>query len=399
MDELKPSPRNELLWQIAQKLRSAPAELGRANPVLGRLSEVALGDIPKGLEHWAYGDRMFGPPANAPLVNDRTLSMLESAPIGAAGGVAKGAALAQLVPARPLFNADALAARKLHERVREAERLRYMGASDSDIWHDLKLTRAPGLVHPRMTGRTAPDLYHSTWLEEIDPANRLKRGVDFTQPGVMSADQVFDSPALFSQYPQLRDLEVELVQPGGTGKALGLFNPNKGPAGRLQAPIDAPDMQGTLAHEMSHGVMNVFNQGNSFGHGVGTSLTPEQASDMASLAEMMQYTAKPHDTFGRVPEQIMDYLRSPEGRNRQGTGAWNKSSGEAIAEAVRMRSNQPTQYLLERPPHEAYPTDISSLHNDQVVQRANSVAAADGPLDYKAEALVRLLRKFGVIPK
>jgi hypothetical protein len=100
MDELKESPRIDWLYGLAQKLRRAPGKLAEAAPILGAVAEAskeALTEpIARGLEHWAYGDRMFGPPANAPLVNQRTMDMAAAMPLGVVGQAPKGAALASL---------------------------------------------------------------------------------------------------------------------------------------------------------------------------------------------------------------------------------------------------------------------------------------------------------------
>ena len=100
MDELKESPRIDWLYGLAQKLRRAPGKLAEAAPILGAVAEAskeALTEpIARGLEHWAYGDRMFGPPANAPLVNQRTMDMASAMPLGVVGQAPKGAALASL---------------------------------------------------------------------------------------------------------------------------------------------------------------------------------------------------------------------------------------------------------------------------------------------------------------
>jgi len=99
-DDLTTPPRNELAFWLAQKLRSAdPSTLERASPVLGSLARgvkgAMLDPVARGLESWAYGDRFFGPPANAPLVNERTMDMTSALPLGAAtGAVSKMAPMA-----------------------------------------------------------------------------------------------------------------------------------------------------------------------------------------------------------------------------------------------------------------------------------------------------------------
>lgn len=91
MDNLRAPDRNELAYWLSQKLRKvSPEVIGRGNPVLGALGgfmkESVTDPVARGLESWAYGDRLLGPPANAPMVNQRTMEMASAVPLGAATG-------------------------------------------------------------------------------------------------------------------------------------------------------------------------------------------------------------------------------------------------------------------------------------------------------------------------
>ena len=374
MDELKPSPRNELLFSIAEKLRGAPAKLGRANPILGRLSSMVLGDIPKGLEHWAYGDSPLGPPANAPAVRiDRALPMLEAAPIGVVGSaLGKGVAMAQLVPALPLRNVDVTAAKRLADRIRLANDAEKSGATKDEIWKMFGLTEAPGNIFPGRSGKlsnahTAPETgaYHTKWLEEIDPENRLKPLSSINRAKYVN--QVFDSPELFRQYPFLKDIEFKLDNPR---KNLGgLFEPGMGERGRMSVykELDDPALQGVAAHELSHGIMHNFGQVNSLGHGA-EDLTPEMRNRINNMAGYMQVDPFAAEKYGNVPDQMLEFAKMPSGRTSNRTGSWDRSAGEALAEAVRTRLRIPTDMRKAVDPSYAYPKD--PLLSDVIMDRS-----------------------------
>lgn len=400
MDELKPSPRNELLYGLAQKLRSAPAKLSKANPVLGRLSEMVLGDIPKGLEHWAYGDSPLGPPANAPMFNERALPMLEAAPIGALGAATKGAALAQLVPARPLLNADALAASRLSKRIAQADDAMMQGANAKDIWEFFGLQKAPGAAHVRQTGKIGPDSYQTRWLEEINPENKLLKGFDPTRIGESPIDKVFDSPELFRQYPQLREMTVDITDGKLPEGNLGEFQflKNRG-AGKLVMPNNAQDPAGTLTHELSHGVMHNLRQGSSVGYGGGHISEPMRGAlgDVGAYLESMPGSAL---DYGKVPEQLYRLSVAPNGRTTMRNGTWDLSAGETLAETARHRSGTGSlseMFRKTRAPEEDYP--VANPLNDILVERAARIARTGAPIEYQTQTLVRMLRDFGVIPK
>lgn len=399
MDEVKASPRNELLFSIAQKLREAPAKLRRVRPVLGSLGEFVLGGIPKGLEHYAYGDSPLGPPANAPMVRaDRAFDMLEATPIAAVAGGLPGKAAAQLVPARPLLNADATAAQRLAQRIRKADDAVLQGASTDELWKNFGLSPAPGLVHSRMSGKVAPDVYHARWLEELDPENLLQKNFDPTQVGRSSIHQVFNSPELFRQYPHLKDIEVDVIPASKRKKGTeGEFWFTKGPAGRIELPQDSSNPADVLRHELSHGVMHNFGQANASGYGA-LELSDKTRGSIADMNSYLQLTQDPR-MLGSVPMQLEDFIRRPEGHLFNRTGTWDRSSGEAIAEAVRMRANVSPEYRAANPPDMAYPVDVDQLHNDQLTYRAMQTANSEGPVDYKTQSLLKLLRDFGVLPK
>ena len=403
MDELKEPPRNELAYWLSQKLRSVnPSAVGRASPVLGALGGFVKGavtdPVARGLESWAYGDRAFGPSANAPLVNERTMEMASALPLGLG---AKGAmATAQLVPARPLLNADALAASRLAKRIREADDAVVEGANARDIWEFFGLQRAPGLVHPRQTGKIADKLHQTRWLEELNPENKIVKGFDPARVGEYPVDKVFDSPELFRQYPELRNITLEVTPSQFSDKSLGEFQylKNKG-YGKIVIPSNSPDFQGTAAHELSHGVMHNLGQVSSYGYGGGNvnELMHGAIGDVGAYLESLPGSAQ---ALGKVPEQLYRMSTAPNGRTSLRNGLWDLSSGETLAETSRLRSGADSLSDLmrkARAPEEDFP--VANPLNDYLVERAAKISRTGAPIDQQAQSLVRLLRENGVVPQ
>jgi len=406
MDEIKASPRHKYLGVLSDLLRKGSEGIRPFEPTAAPLVSDFLGSLGKGTEGWAYGDRLLGPPAGAPMVTDKSLDMLGALPLGAAGkGAAlgagalgaKGLALAQLVPARPLLNADPIAAARLATRIKKADDAVVEGAMPEDIWHDFKLLKSPGLAHPQMTGKVGDKLHHARWMEEIDPENAIRRDFDPTQVGLSYANQVFDSPELFRQYPKLGDIQFE-VTPGMKQGVLGQFDPNKSEFGRILVPSTAPDFRGTASHELSHGVMNQFKQANSYGHGA-SRVTPENRITIEDMSHLLRDEDPTRKYYGKVPEFMNDFVFLPNGATRNRAGGWDMSSGEALAEAVRSRTKMHPEARKVVSPAEHFPQDSSKLHNDQVITRAAQIAQSEGSLDQKTSALVRMLRTFGVVPQ
>jgi hypothetical protein len=391
-DELKASPRNEFLFSLAQKLRAAPGKLSQASPVLGTLSRAALGDIPQGLEHWAYGDSPLGPPANAPMFNEKALPMLEAAPIGALGPLAKGAALAQLVPARPLLNADATAAKRLADRIRGADDAIMQQATPDEVWKQFGLTRAPGNPLIGRTGKIGENAYHTRWLEEIDSLNRLK-----SKDSVRSArdvGDVFDSSKLFRQYPDLLDIQFKLGDPNK--KMGGAYFPG---ARRIEMyrDLDDPDFPGIAAHELNHGIMDHFGQVNATGHGVDTPLTQTERNRLINMAGYMSADSFGNEKYGQVPEQLLEFARIGDGRTVNQAGAWDRSAGETLAEAVRKRRMLTPEVAKQINPAYQYPSKDYPL-SDAVMDRGAQAARFDMPADVGGKTLVEILRRVGVLP-
>lgn len=287
MDELKPSPRNEFLFSLAQKLREAPGALSRANPILGTLARSVLGDIPQGLEHYAYGDSPLGPPANAPMVDiKKAVPMLEATPLAALGALPKGAAM--MVPAVKL--------RDLGTRSRLAEMLNNLkttpesrGATADKIWEELSLIEVPtpASVKPGVKQfmqelpdegvRLSPSLPRMTRLDletavprfqpiardrvRVRGLERLNKG-ELLQSGEYRLGDALEHPELFKMFPELQDVKFNIKNDLAKTSSLGSYNPGTGsievnPFKLITGTIDQDPLRIAL-HEATHALQHKY---------------------------------------------------------------------------------------------------------------------------------------------
>lgn len=405
-DQIKAPPR---AWYgpVADMLRKGASKIRPYEPGALPLVSDTLDSLGRGVDAWSYGDRMFGPPANAPLVNERTQNMIGALPLGAGSkALGMGASLAQLVPARPLLNADATAAARLAKRIAGADDAVKQGGDVSEIWKQFGLTPAPGLAHPKQTGKVADKLYHTRWLEEIEPQNAMKPGAADIQTHKY-LDQVMDSPDLLRQYPFLRDVEFHVS--GVKNKdAAAWFKPQSGTQGQIEMFDGALKQPGSkpgeafgdvASHEISHAVMAGFGQSNAYGHGVSDRLQPSAMSSLADMTGYMQADPFADEKYGWVPEQLMKMLTSPQGRSQAGNGWWDRSAGETIAELVSKRRQMTNAGERLPAPTDMY--DPTQVINDNVMDKAASFGAnaAGYPPEFVSKSYIEALRRSGTIPK
>lgn len=372
MDELKPSPRNELLYSLAQKLRAAPAALGRANPILGRLAEGALGDIPKGLEHYAYGDSPLGPPANAPLLRtDRALPMLEAAPIGAAMKAPGAVSSAMLIGASPT-----------DPKVQTLLKLLRLGATGEEAWQDtgraIVPTRPGYLKSPihenqpfvkevsDLGYRGKPDMQWTLGEKEslankLDPIQRpaaLERAkyADLFLPGRWKLGDLIEHPELFRERPDLPDLKVH-IDPKETG--YGSYSPtNRSITLGTKTFLENPGKghKSTILHELMHDQQRVFGMPGGYNVKRAT-LKPEERDKLARTYDFFNK----NKIAGNDPDLMYNMYNMTQYRNAP-YKLYRNVLGEQQARAVQERLSMPDSLRAENSPTASYDNLNDGIH-------------------------------------
>ena len=347
MGEIKASPEASLLgipgtegWlsglsrllrkgkELAKPAEDLPFPVGPAVKAGQMLTE----GMPEGLESWSYGDRMFGPKANAPLVNERTGNMLSVLPLGTAaqtpGAIAK---TASLLPAVAKFYkaTDPLRAMDIERRVTLADKMRKGGASAEQIGEATDLFMYPGHSGPA----TPPS--QAKYGFRIEPGKWGTLNPDERRP----ITDVLEHPELFRLLPALKKMEVTTGSAAETPiKGLGHFDttgsgisPEIAIANSILRTPGIDGAPGVAEHELIHGVNYFTDQHGSMGFGM-RPLNDEALNKLPQLAEEL---AKNPETA-----QLADMLRS--GR----MPAWGRSAGEHLSEAGRKLMYTPDTSVL-----------------------------------------------------
>jgi hypothetical protein len=161
--------------------------------------------------------------------------------------------------------------------------------------------------------------------------------------------------------------------------------------------LDDPDFPGIAAHELNHGIMDHFGQVNATGHGVDTPLTQTERNRLINMAGYMSADSFGNEKYGQVPEQLLEFARIGDGRTVNQAGAWDRSAGETLAEAVRKRRMLTPEVAKQINPAYQYPSKDYPL-SDAVMDRGAQAARFDMPADVGGKTLVEILRRVGVLP-
>ena len=269
-------PKFEWLRKLSEMLRSGGEKVSKYEPSALPLVSGMIKGTAKSLDNWNYGDPMFDLRANTPLVNDNTLDMLSTLPVGAA---TKGAAAvkAGIFPAIPaLFAAtNPLRAKWIEKQVRLADELRAKDAPMAEI------VQKTGLV-PNLgqTGATTP-AKQAKW-SFITASGRFD---DVLNDSKHKLGNVLDDPEAFRLLPALRDVDYATgnkVSTPVTGRAH--YMSTDGPQGEIAIAnntnneqfTDPFSLMRTQHHELDHVIQKLTDQ-------VGT--TGYQASSIAPYGE------------------------------------------------------------------------------------------------------------------
>lgn len=110
-------------------------------------------------------------------------------------------------------------------------------------------------------------------------------------PGTTLGD-VVSHPELFKNYPQMEKFPLEELSP--TSRAAGAWDSTKG-AVKMNS-VDAADLKGVLAHELTHGVQSIENFANG---GNSTMFLPPKFSDR--MQAWNDSTAQIMDLYRKIP--------------------------------------------------------------------------------------------------
>jgi hypothetical protein len=404
MDNLAPAPRIEELYQLAQKLRRAPDTLGKASPVLGALAgsakEYLTEPIARGLESWAYGDRMFGPPANAPLVNERTLDMASAMPLGAAGKA--GATAASFVP---LMGPKAV----------EARRLLRGGAKSDELWAELQALAVPhrpkdvllperrflteiddssaAFKVPMLRQDQKEQLAEKLGKDPLGLASALRRANNLAlpMPGEYRMEDVLHHPEFFKAAPMMRDAPVRI---GFDPKmpARGEYTPS---TNRINLNLashmtsDTPGLSGamgTLLHEGGHGIQSAYNL-----PGGASPAIFNKSPEIFNMAQAGLDAAGPLDSRTKQQWARLLQLRNEPYR------LYRESPGEQLSTATQDRLHLGSEGRAVFDPNEASFTNFQSAVDPLFAHHLLSASeqAIKGGLD--PAAITSALRKWGTI--
>jgi hypothetical protein len=405
MDELKASPRNEALWNLAQKLRRAPAALGRASPVLGALagsgSEMLTEPIARGLEHWAYGDRAFGPPAGAPLVTDRTLDMASALPLGAMAQAPKAAAASFV----PLFG----------RKGAQAAELLSQGASSDELWSKLQALAVPrrpkDVMLPGRRFLTEIDdskaAFKVPFLRQAekeqlaerlggDPlklASALRRANNMAMPmpGEYRMEDLLYHPELFQAAPTLRDASVRI---GFDPKLLarGQYTPQKNAISLNLAShmtSDTPGLSGpmgTLLHEGGHGIQHAYNL-----PGGSSPSVFQKGPEVFNMAQAGLDAAGPLDSRTRQQWERLLRLKNEPYR------LYRESPGEQLATATQDRLHLGREGREAFDPNQTSFTSFESAVDPLFAHHALSASEQAYKQGLSPAEVAQALRKWGTI--
>jgi hypothetical protein len=263
MADLVEPPSNSTLLSMSRALRNAPQKLAAASPVLGSLANYAreylTEPMARGLESWAYGDRLLGAPANSPMVNSRTLDMLSALPLGApasVGSANKAIFLPVTRAASPELRARAVKATQLWSQMQGQP-----GQDiDEAVWRQFGLIPTNDMLRPA----TQRGFLDKRFLYEVpdekavvDPRalEELRRGATDLRLG-----QVLRHPE--AEFRTIADTPIQ-YEPG---RGIAYFSPENAKSGRPDRIMVNDDFwtrrpgqqRNDLLHESNHAVQEEF---------------------------------------------------------------------------------------------------------------------------------------------